>query len=110
MIKLGPALASLALVFTTLVIIAPSAQAHTAPCVSRAEFKQIDGGLAKADVHSIVDFNGSQVMFDNAPGLPPFQVRQYRTCTHSFGQHGKAFVEYEKPDGTWLVVGKAVFW
>jgi hypothetical protein len=107
MIRLGSVAASLALAAAMLFVIAPPALAHEVPCVSRAEFKKVDEGMSKTRVHTIFDFNGSQVIFASPP---PVQERQYRTCTHSAGWHGKAFVDYEKQDGTWRVVSRFVFW
>lgn len=71
---------------------ADSERTTAKPCVTRAEYRQVQNGLTKAQVHNIFDFNGSLVQ------AGPPEIRQYRVCKRWNGTRG-AHVRVHYVDG-----------
>lgn len=107
---IGTALAAFLLAVPTAMSAAP-AQAHTVPCVSKTEFRQVVRGTTMARVHRIFDVSGVQEYFWGAtPYSPAEQGRRYRACTHFYGSHGTVYVDYVRRAGVWKVTSKNAFW
>jgi len=49
--------------------------AHTHNCVTRREYRRVENGMRKGEVHRIFDFPGRQVSLEGN-----VEVRQYRVC------------------------------
>lgn len=84
------ALAGLAATVTPAVDVA---QADTAGCVSKREFKNVKRGFTKKRVHRIFDTKGKQFSWFNVGG-DTYESREYRACTVSFGIHGTVYMDY----------------
>ncbi|MGH8869085.1 MAG: hypothetical protein ACRDYU_13970 [Actinomycetes bacterium] len=111
--KILTALASAGLACSTLVIAAPTAEAHSVPCVTKYEFRKVFKGMSMARVHRIFDMRGTQdYYFSASAGYPAEQGRHYRACTHYWpgGPHGDVYVDYKRRDGVWRVTDKTAFW
>lgn len=69
------------------------AQADTAACVSKREFKKVKRDFTKKRVHRIFDTKGKQSSWFNVGG-DSYESREYRACTVSFGIHGTVYMDY----------------
>lgn len=108
--SIATVLAAFSLAALTVLGAAP-AQAHTVPCVSKAEFGNVTRGMRMARVHRIFDIRGTQEYYFGAtPYSNAEQYRHYRSCTHSFGVHGDVYVDYERRSGIWYMTSKDAFW
>lgn len=107
---IGALLAAFMLAVPTALSAVP-AQAHTVPCVSKAEFHQVVRGMRMARAHAIFDVSGVQdYYFGPTRYSPAEQGRRYRACTHSYGSHGIVYVDYVRRAGIWKLREKNGFW
>lgn len=58
-----------------------SAQADTAGCVTKSEFRNVSRGMSKTRVHNIFDTSGRQTYFSSGYGTR-YESREYKACVH----------------------------
>jgi hypothetical protein len=82
-------------------LIAPTAYADTPGCVTRAEYRHVHKGMAKARVHRIFDVDGKRQAIAHSGGSTS-EIRSYRTCI----RFSSVAVSY----GNGHVNGKSAVW
>ena len=76
------------------------------PWVTRAEYRAVSKGMAKARVHAIFDFTG--VLVIPAGGGHPYESRHFRTRWDGVAKC--IAIDYQRRDGVWRVVSKSTPW
>ena len=88
--RLGTAATVLALAAGSVLTVAAPASADTPGCVSKSEYRTVKKGWTKTRVHRLFDTRGKQSI-----SYPPYEDREYKACTVTYGTHGTVSVEYK---------------